>query len=162
MLQVLRAAAAQQRTRPQCSSAMHRRSLHIRVGVLVPSTNSSFEGDWQAVAAQLNLAASVERQSETNDFRLTVHGARLYLENDSMFTDPENSMLRMNDQIAEQSRALATANVDLVAYGCTTGSFFKGPGWDEEMEQVISENAVGNRLPIDAFHMYVQCIISKH
>ena len=141
---------------------MHRRSLHIRVGVLVPSTNSSFEGDWQAVAAQLNLAASVERQSETNDFRLTVHGARLYLENDSMFTDPENSMLRMNDQIAEQSRALATANVDLVAYGCTTGSFFKGPGWDEEMEQVISENAVGNRLPIDAFHMYVQCIISKH
>ena len=91
------------------------RAVHIRVVVLVPSTNSSFEGDWQAVAAQLNHAASIERQTETIDFKLTVHGARLYLENDEMFTDPEGSMLRMNDQIVEQSRALSTASVDIVA-----------------------------------------------
>lgn len=89
--------------------------LHVRVGVLVPSTNSSFEGDWQAVAAQLNRAASMEREAETCDFKMTVHGARLYLENDEMFTDPEGSMVRMNDQIVEQARALSTANVDIVA-----------------------------------------------
>ena len=31
----------------------------------------------------------------------------------------------------------------LCRYGCTTGSFFKGPGWDEEMQAVITENAGG-------------------
>ena len=92
-----------------------RRALHVRVGALVPSTNSSFEGDWQAVAAQLNYGASIGRETESIGFKLTVHGARLYLENDEMFTDPEGSMLRMNDQIVEQSRALSTANVDIVA-----------------------------------------------
>ena len=72
-------------------------------------------GDWQAVAAQLNYSASIGRETESIGFKLTVHGARLYLENDEMFTDPEGSMLRMNDQIVEQSRALSTANVDIVA-----------------------------------------------
>lgn len=91
------------------------RALHVRVGALVPSTNSTFEGDWQAVAAQLNLVASMERQSEASGFKMTIHGARLYLENDEMFTDPEGSMVRMNDQIVEQSRALATGNVDIIA-----------------------------------------------
>lgn len=31
----------------------------------------------------------------------------------------------------------------LGSYGCTTGSFFKGPGWDEEMQALITENAGG-------------------
>ena len=30
-----------------------------------------------------------------------------------------------------------TAKVDVISYGCTTGSFFKGPGWDREMIQLI-------------------------
>ena len=114
MLVALATAALRRGASRAGARVAHRRALHIRVGVLVPSTNSSFEGDWQAVAAQLNSARSVGRE-KTVDFKLTVHGARLYLENDEMFTDPEGSMLRMNEQIVEQSRALATANVDLVA-----------------------------------------------
>ena len=100
----------------------------------MPSTNTSCEGDWQAVAAQLNAAAGGGRH-------MTIHGARMYLTNDDMFDDPEGSMLRMNEHIASGAKALSTANVDVVAYGCTTGSFFKGPGWDEEMVATIEREA---------------------
>ena len=102
--------------------------------MLVPSTNTSCEGDWQAVAAQLNAAAGGGRH-------MTIHGARMYLTNADMFDDPEGSMLRMNEHIASGAKALSTANVDVVAYGCTTGSFFKGPGWDEEMVATIEREA---------------------
>ncbi|HYE93281.1 MAG TPA: hypothetical protein VEA38_19780, partial [Terriglobales bacterium] len=36
---------------------------------------------------------------------------------------------------------LATASVDAISYGCTTGSFFKGPGWDREMLELIERTA---------------------
>jgi maleate cis-trans isomerase len=45
----------------------------------------------------------------------------------------EAGMNRMNEDIEVGARTLATANVDVIAYGCTTGSFYKGPGWDQEM-----------------------------
>jgi maleate isomerase len=34
---------------------------------------------------------------------------------------------------------LATANVDVLAYGCTTGSLVKGSGYDEEIERRLEE-----------------------
>lgn len=39
----------------------------------------------------------------------------------------------MNAEIETGVRYLATARVDVVAYGCTTGSFYRGPGWDRKM-----------------------------
>jgi maleate cis-trans isomerase len=56
------------------------------------------------------------------------------------FSDTEG-MDRMNAEIESAARYLATANVDVIAYGCTTGSFYKGPGWDEEMMQLINKVA---------------------
>ena len=60
----------------------------------------------------------------------TVHGQRLWLTNDAL---GEEGMNRMNAEIESGARYLATARVDVIAYGCTTGSFYKGPGWDREM-----------------------------
>jgi maleate cis-trans isomerase len=54
----------------------------------------------------------------------------------------EVSMERMNADIESGARYLATAKVDVIAYGCTTGSFYKGPGWDKEMLARI-ERAAG-------------------
>lgn len=94
-------------------------AVRTRIGVMVPSTNTTFEADCQLVAPN----------------GVTIHGHRMWLTNE--FSDAEG-MDRMNADIELAARYLATANVDVIAYGCTTGSFYKGPGWDEEMMRLIT------------------------
>jgi maleate isomerase len=93
-----------------------------RIGVMVPSTNTTCEADFQMVVPR----------------RFTVHGQRLWLTNDAL---GEEGMVRMNAEIESGARYLATARVDAISYGCTTGSFFKGPGWDRDMIALIEETA---------------------
>jgi maleate cis-trans isomerase len=50
-------------------------------------------------------------------------------------------MDRMNAEVESGARYLATARVNVVAYGCTTGSFYRGPGWDREMLEIIRKGA---------------------
>lgn len=88
--------------------------LRKRIGVMVPSTNTTFEADFQMVAPR----------------DVTIHGQRLWLTNDAA---GEEGMNRMNAEVETGARYLATAKVDVIAYGCTTGSFYKGPGWDRDM-----------------------------
>jgi maleate isomerase len=89
-----------------------------RIGLLVPSTNTTCEADFQLVLPR----------------SFTVHGQRLWLTNDA---EGDESMRRMNGEIETGARYLATASVDAISYGCTTGSFFLGPGWDREMIALI-------------------------
>jgi maleate isomerase len=98
-------------------------SLRKRIGVMIPSTNTTCEADFQMVVPK----------------GVTIHGQRLWLTNDAA---GEEGMNRMNAEIESGARYLATAKVDVVAYGCTTGSFYKGPGWDQEMLAVM-ERAAG-------------------
>jgi maleate cis-trans isomerase len=93
-----------------------------RIGLLVPSTNTTCEADFQLVLPRA----------------FTVHGQRLWLTNDAL---GEDGVLRMNAEIETGARYLATANVHAISYGCTTGSFFKGPGWDREMVELIERTA---------------------
>jgi maleate isomerase len=93
-----------------------------RIGVMVPSTNTTCEADFQMVVPR----------------PFTVHGQRLWLTNDAL---GEEGMVRMNAEIESGARYLATARVDAISYGCTTGSFFKGPGWDREMIALIEKTA---------------------
>ena len=85
-----------------------------RIRVLVPSTNTTCEGDFQLVTPR----------------DVTVHGHRLWLTNDHA---NEESLERMNGDIEAGARYLATANVDVIAYGCTTGSFYS----DREVVELI-------------------------
>jgi maleate cis-trans isomerase len=89
---------------------------------MIPSTNTTCEADFQLALPR----------------RYTVHGQRLWLTNDAL---GEEGMLRMNGEIESGARYLATASVDAISYGCTTGSFFKGPGWDREMIELIERTA---------------------
>ena len=98
-------------------------SVRKRIGVMVPSTNTSFEADFQLVSPR----------------DVTIHGQRLWLTNDA---EGAAGMDRMNAEVESGARYLATARVDVVAYGCTTGSFYRGPGWDREMLDII-RNAAG-------------------
>lgn len=93
-----------------------------RIGLMVPSTNTTCEADFQLVVPR----------------GFTVHGQRLWLTNDAL---GEEGMVRMNAEIETGARYLATARVDAISYGCTTGSFFKGPGWDREMIALIERTA---------------------
>jgi maleate cis-trans isomerase len=97
-------------------------SVRTRIGVMVPSTNTTFEGDFQL----------------TKPRDVTVHGQRLWLTNDAMGA---SGMDRMNSEIEAGARYLATAKVDVIAYGCTTGSFYRGPGWDTEMLELMRKTA---------------------
>ncbi|HEY7650751.1 MAG TPA: Asp/Glu racemase [Methylomirabilota bacterium] len=97
-------------------------AMRKRIGVMVPSTNTTCEADFQMVVPR----------------GFTVHGQRLWLTNDAL---GEEGMVRMNAEIESGARYLATARVDAISYGCTTGSFFKGPGWDREMIALIERTA---------------------
>jgi maleate isomerase len=97
-------------------------SVRKRIGLMVPSTNTTCEADFQLVAPR----------------GITIHGQRLWLTNESTGDDAFN---RMNAEIENGARYLATARVDVIVYGCTTGSFFKGAGWDRQMLEVIRRAA---------------------
>ena len=93
-----------------------------RIGVMVPSTNTTCEADFQL---------AVPRD-------ITIHGQRLWMTNEGA---GDEAFERMNAEIESGARYLATARVDVVVYGCTTGSFFKGPGWDTRMLELIRSQA---------------------
>jgi maleate cis-trans isomerase len=97
-------------------------AVRRRIGVMVPSTNTTCESDFNMVVPR----------------GITVHGQRLWMTNEA---NGDDAYKRMNAEIETGARYLATAKVDVVAYGCTTGSFYKGPGWDREMLALISREA---------------------
>ncbi len=97
-------------------------ATRIRIGVMVPSTNTTCEADFQLVASK----------------NVSIHGSRLWMTNDF---GGDEAFDRMNSEIESAARYLATANVDAISYGCTTGSFYKGPGWDEDMMKLIEKTA---------------------
>ena len=92
-----------------------------RIGLLVPSSNTTVEGEFYAA-----LPAGV-----------SLHVARLFLTQIA-----PDSILSMVDDLEAQSRNLASADVDVIVLGSTAPSFLKGLGYDREMIARI-ENATG-------------------
>ena len=105
-----------------CTGEGEHMSVRQRIGVMVPSTNTTCEADFQLLATP----------------GVTIHGQRLWLTDEF---SGEAGMNRMNEEIESGARYLATAKVNVISYGCTTGSFFKGPGWDREMLSLIQRAA---------------------
>ncbi len=96
----------------------------IRIGVLVPSTNTSVEADYQRTVA--------------GEKGISIHGQRLLI--------PEGDMTAafldvMNQDLDKSITTLNTARVDIMAYCCTSGSFYKGPGWDRDVMAKIDKLA---------------------
>ncbi len=99
-------------------------AIRQRVGLILPSVNTTCEPDFYMVAPK----------------DVTIHTQRMWCIPDSL---TKEGMDRMNADMEAGARYLATAKVKVIAYGCTTGSFYKGPGWDREMLEQISQNAGG-------------------
>lgn len=93
-----------------------------RLGVLVPATNTAVEADFQR-----NPVPGI-----------SVHSARLTIADGELSAATLDGM---NSVLTNAVRDLAAAHVDVIAYGCTSGSFYKGPGWDENVIKLIREIA---------------------
>jgi maleate isomerase len=97
------------------------RHKSLRVGLLVPSSNTTVEPEFY-------------RALPTD---ITLHTARLFLTE----ITPE-AILKMVEDLEQQSRLLASADVDVIVMGATAPSFLKGAGYDREVVARI-EKATG-------------------
>ena len=91
-----------------------------RIGLLVPSSNTTVEPEFYRA-----LPMSV-----------TLHTARLFLTE----ITPE-AILEMVEDLEQQSRLLASADVDVIVMGATAPSFLKGAGYDREVMARIEKAA---------------------
>ena len=91
-----------------------------RIGLVVPSSNTTAEREFRTYLPD----------------SITVHGARMALE--SVTVDELDAM---SDGAARAAELLGHADVDAVAYACTTGSLLHGPGFDAELEDRLADAA---------------------
>jgi maleate isomerase len=91
-----------------------------RLGLIVPSSNTTNEPEFYRALPE----------------GVSLHTARMRLED----ADADN-LVEMAEEVERCVELLATADVDAIAYGCTTGSLVKGPGYDEEIEARIEDAA---------------------
>lgn len=91
-----------------------------RLGLLVPSSNTTNEPEFAAALPD----------------GVSLHTGRLPLED--VNADDLAAMAETATGAAEQLRH---ADVDVVAYGCTTGSLVKGRGYAEELEATLADVA---------------------
>lgn len=90
----------------------------LRIGILVPSSNTTMEPDFYAMAPR----------------GVTIHTARMRL---SQVT-PE-ALILMAEDTERAAGLLADAGVDVIVYGCTTGSLVGGVEWEEDLVGRIEE-----------------------
>ncbi len=83
-----------------------------RIGLLVPTGNTTNEPEFYKMAPP----------------GVTIHSNRVYLKD---VTAAE--LAAMIGHIEEATRQLSICDLDVVAFGCTSGSFISGPGYDESV-----------------------------
>lgn len=92
-----------------------------RLGLIIPSSNSVMESEF---------------------YRFLPRGCSLHTARVSFTEVTEESLLRMKEYLIGAAELLSDVETDLIIYGCTSGSFIKGKGYDRELERKIG-NAVG-------------------
>jgi maleate isomerase len=91
-----------------------------RLGLIVPSSNTTNEPEfWRG-----------------SPDGVSVHSARMTLESVT-----EEELVDMAADVESCVEKLATADVDAIAFGCTTGSLVKGAGYDVEIQRLIEDTA---------------------
>jgi maleate isomerase len=95
-----------------------------RIGVSVPCVNTTTEPEFNLLA--LNIPG------------ISIHGARMHLGMAEVLT--KQDLLDMHSKAIEKTiPELAHAEVDLIVYACTSGSFAGGSKWDQEIIDAIQK-----------------------
>lgn len=89
-----------------------------RIGLLVPSSNTTMEAEFNRMATE----------------GISVHAARMMLEDVT-----KGELVQMAEHAERAAALLATAGVDVLVYGCTTGSLVGGVEWEERLVDGIEE-----------------------
>ncbi len=88
----------------------------MKLGLIVPSSNTTMEAEVWKMARGWS----------------TVHSARMRLREITV-----DDLEKMEGQMLEAAGSLADAGVDVIGYGCTSGSLFKGKDHDIKIEREI-------------------------
>ncbi|MBU7022537.1 MAG: aspartate/glutamate racemase family protein [Theionarchaea archaeon] len=91
-----------------------------RIGLIIPSDNTVMESEFNKVFRDVP--------------GVSVHATRVFLEELSVET-----LLQMKKGLKRACEELKSAEMDVLAYGCTSGSFVKGLHFDQEIIQEIEE-----------------------
>jgi len=98
------------------------RSLYgwrARIGLIVPSSNTTMESEFWSLAPQ----------------GISIHTARMRL------VEVTSEALReMSKEALRAAEDLATAEVDVIVYGCTTGSLLEGIEWENKLRELIAKH----------------------
>jgi len=89
-----------------------------RIGLILPSSNTTMEPEFNRIVSGY----------------ATLHSARIRLRD--VTASQLEAMERETERAASQ---LSDANVDLICYGCTSGSLFRGLGHDKEIVRRIEK-----------------------
>lgn len=94
-------------------------SNRLRIGLMVPSSNTTMEPEFYSMVPS----------------GVSVHTSRMELEEVTT-----TGLTRMAEEAERAARLLATADVDVIIYGCTTGSLVGGVEWEKRLVQSIEED----------------------
>ncbi len=89
-----------------------------KLGVMVPSANTTIESNYQKV----------------NIEGVTFHYSRMTIK-----ADTKEEIEDLFNQVPRAAQELADANVDVIAFGCTSGSFVGGLNYDKKIIEKIEQ-----------------------
>jgi len=111
---------------------------------------SDYQMNWDAKIGVINISATVHLERDWHIVlpdSISFHTARITI-GDKGTGVSEKDIVDMLDsgQPEEAAVKLAASEVDVIAFGCTAGSFLKGIGWDKTLAQKL-EDACGG-IPV--------------
>jgi len=83
-----------------------------RIGLIVPSVNTVIEPEF---------------------YKMMPEGIGVYTSRVKNAKTTSEDLIKMSGSVARAAEELSTANVDVIAYGCTTGSLVKGTQWEKDL-----------------------------
>jgi len=97
-----------------------------RLGIVVPCVNVTMEPEFNRLAAQVP--------------GLSIHASRMHLVSTRETGLTQDALLKMEPLAVDVAvPELAHAGVGVIVYGCTSGSFAGGAGWDKKIVERIQE-----------------------
>lgn len=91
-----------------------------RLGLIIPSSNTTMEREFHKMLSE----------------GFSVHTARVRLKSATV-----EELAKMEEEVEEEAAKLADADVEVIGYGCTSGSFFRGLGHDKLIEEKIRKSS---------------------
>jgi maleate isomerase len=120
-----------------------------RIGLLLPSSNTTME-------PELN--------------RMLPDGFSLHTARVLQTIESEEELIRMADYARRAAEEVATAVVDLILYGCTSGSFLKGEEFNIKLTKDLSEftgievitTSSALKLALEALSAHRVCLVTPY